>query len=65
MHFEEKNLNQRLINLTKGFTHEDKFSYRKDRNWEKFDKLTSIEKLKSIIKEIQEYKNGYIEEEYY
>lgn len=59
MNFEEKKLHQILINLTKGFSYNDSITYRKDRNWIKFDLLTSVEKLKYILKEVQEYKQGY------
>jgi len=63
MNFEEKKLHQKLIILTKGFTYKDSITYRKDRNWVKFDALTSIERLLEIIKEVQQYKKGYYEDD--
>lgn len=63
MDFSERKLHQLLIKLTNDFKNEDFFEYRKERNWEKHDNLTSIDRLILIIKEIKEYKNGYFEEE--
>ena len=62
---EEKNLHFTLINLTKGFSYSDLVNYRKERNWEKYNLLNPIDKLRMIMKEIMEYKNGYIEDNNY
>jgi len=63
MNNEEKQLHQALIRLTKGFSYKDSTEYRKDRNWEKYDALSPIDRLKQIIKEVQQYKKGYFEED--
>lgn len=63
MNFEEKRLHQTLINLTKGFSYKDSVEYRKERNWQKYDASNPIERLLIIIKEVQQYKKGYFEED--
>lgn len=58
----QKNLNKQLFKLTEKFETEDFFKSRKERNWEKFDKLDEIEKLKYRIREIKEYLYGYFDD---
>lgn len=58
----EKKLNFTLLNLTKGFSYHDFIAYRKDRNWDKYDKLSSVDKLIMILQEVKEYKNGYFDD---
>lgn len=65
MDFQEKKIHQLLMSLSKDFTSIDFFEYRKERNWKKYDASTPLERLIIILKEIKEYKNGYIEEEFY
>jgi len=65
MHFEEKRLHQVLIKLTSGFTHKDFQEKRKNRNWQKYDAMNPIERLRLILNEVNEYKNGYFEDEGY
>lgn len=65
MHFEEKRLHQTLIKITTGFTHKDLQEYRKNRDWKKYDAMTPIGRLQLILNEINEYKNGYFEDENY
>ncbi len=60
---EEKKLNKLLINLTNGFSYQDFINYRKERNWEKYNTSSSIEKLLMIIREVKEFKNGYFDDE--
>lgn len=64
VNFDEKRLHQTLINLTRGLKHKEFHEYRKDRNWEKYDAMTPVERLQLILREIKEYQNGYFEEEY-
>jgi len=65
MHFEEKKLHQILMKLTHGFTYQNYIEYRKNRNWQKYDAMTPVQRLQLILKEISEYKNGYFEDENY
>lgn len=64
MNFDEKRLHQTLINLTRNLKHKEFHEYRKERNWVKYDAMTPIERLQLIFREIKEYQNGYIEDEY-
>lgn len=61
MYPEERKLNYYLINQTKTFKHSDFIKYREDRNWEKFDQLAPLDKLRHINKEIKQHVNGYYE----
>ena len=59
----EKELNKLLIKLTEGFSYQDFITYRKNRNWKKYDSSNSSERLMMILKEVKEFKNGYFDEE--
>jgi hypothetical protein len=43
----------RLIKINEQLTTEDILESRKSRNWEKFDKLTEIEKLQQRLEELE------------
>jgi hypothetical protein len=59
---DEKKLHQALIRITRTLTYVDFLSYRKDRNWEKYNQSSPEQRLLMIMKEISAYKKGYIED---
>ena len=46
-------LNKRLAQIMEKLTTEDILEARKNRNWETFDKLSEIEKLKCRLEELE------------
>jgi len=52
-----RQLSLKIEILRKDFLIEDDFKSRKERNWEKFDRLNEIEKLHWRIAELSDYLN--------
>ena len=54
-----KKANKDLISLTQDFSIHEMFAYRKWRDWEFYNKLTQLDKLYYIKKEVETYIRNY------